>query len=168
MLFHTVFAKYPFVNSVLLAHVLRYSGEGVKLTYDFNDINRDGVDELLVGVGNGLGAIYTYDKAKKTPVNIHFQSTMERGDMSVYDNGVILSTGAGGAALHYYEFGRISAEGNTFELIESIEEEYLNEGEAPIYRNAITNETLEYKSSEEFMNKYLSGANKIEMNPIEL
>lgn len=160
--------QYPFVSGTLLTHVLRYSGDGVKMTYSFYDINHDGVDELLMGANGSIGAIYAYDKTSKNPVKIYFQSTMERGNLDIYDNGVILSEGAGGAALHYYEFGRIAENTATYELIESIEEEYVDASTTPVYRDSTSRETLAYTSLDEIMNKYVSGAAKIQSNSVEL
>ena len=41
-------------------------------------------------------------------------------------------------------------------------EEYVAERETPEYRKYDTNEVLEYQRMDEIMEKYLSGANKIE------
>ena len=154
--------KYPLVSMTLITHVARYSNEGINLTYAFYDIDKNGVDELLIGADGSVGAIYSYDYKNDTPVKIIFQSTMERGNMDVYDNGVILSGGAGGAALHYYEFGKIASNGISYELIESIEEEYVDGNEIPEYRDNLTREVLEYANLDEIMNKYLENANVAE------
>ncbi|MBQ9314377.1 MAG: hypothetical protein IJ220_05170 [Clostridia bacterium] len=153
--------KYSIKDTTLLAHIARYSGEGVQLTYSFYDVDKNGVDELLLGASGSIGAIYTFDKQANQPVSLFFQSTLERGDLSIYDNGVILSAGAGGAALHYYEFGKIADDGISYELLESIEEEYTENGETPTYSDAKTGEALEYKSLDEINNKYIFNANKI-------
>lgn len=152
--------KYPLISSTLLMHITRYAKEGVELTYNYYDIDKNGVDELLVGASDSIGAIYTYDSNLQKVIKIFFQDTMERGTLSLYDNGIILSEGSGGAALHYYEFGRIASDGLSYELIESIEEEYINENETPIYRNAKTGEELSYSSLEEIMEKYIYSAKK--------
>ena len=156
--------KYGMVSLTLIEHVTRYKDDGIKLTYNFYDIDKNGVNELLVGASGSIGAIYSYDSNTKKPTKVLFQSTLERGNLDVYDNGVILSGGAGGAALHYYEFGKIASNGTSYELLESIEEEYIENNEVPIYRNYETGETLEYKDIAEIMDKYVSNATVVENN----
>ena len=154
--------KYPLISETLVTHVARYKDEGVKLTYSFYDIDKNGVNELLVGASGSVGAIYTYDGANNTPAKIYFQDTMERGNLEIYDNGVILSSGSGGAALHYYEFGKIATNGTSYELLEDIEEEFMSENEAPVYRDTNTREILEYTSIDEAMTKYVANAKALE------
>lgn len=156
-----IMEKYDISDTTLLMHIARYSGDGVKLTYSFYDIDKNGIDELLLEADEAIGAIYTYDQDINEPVSVFFQSTLERGNLSVYDNGIILSEGSGGAALHYFEFGKIDSDGVSYELLEAIEEEYIEGSETPVYRDAETGEELEYKSLDEIMNEYISGANKI-------
>lgn len=146
--------KYELISTTLLMHITRYANDGVELTFSYTDIDKNGIDELLVGASDSIGAIYSFDENTNKPVKIFFQSTLERGNLSVYDNGIILSEGAGGAALHYYEFGKIATDGISYELLEAIEEEYLEGSETPVYRNSETNQELEYKSLDEIMNKY--------------
>lgn len=148
------------LSDTLIMHIKRYAENGVELLYAYDDIDQNGTDELLVGANNGLGAIYAYDNETKEPVAIAFQSTLERGNMSVYDNGIILMEGAGGAALHYYEFGKIGSDGKSYQQMEYIQEEYTEGNETPTYTNAETGEVLEYQSLEEIMNQYIGGAKK--------
>ena len=155
--------EHGYANPSLVTHIARYEADGVEVTFAFYDIDKNGVDELLVGASGTLGAIYAYDKDYNVPVNIFFQDTMERGMLNIYDNGIICSEGSGGAALHYYEFGKMAANGVSYELLESIEEEYIYENEAPVYRDAKTGTTLEYKSLDEIMDKYVSGAKIVEL-----
>lgn len=75
-----------------------------------------------------------------------------------------MSGGAGGAALHYYEFGKIASNGISYELLESIEEEYVDGNEIPEYRDNTTREALEYTSLDEIMSKYLENANTTKRN----
>ena len=150
--------QYELVNMSLLEHVARYENEGVKLTYSYYDIDKNGTNELLIGADGSLGAIYSYDSKLNKPVKIFFQDTLERGNLDIYDNGIILSEGSGGAALHYYEFGKINEDGISYKLLEAIEEEYLEENETPEYRNAQSGESLEYSSLDEIMEKYVADA----------
>ena len=103
----------------------------------------------------------SYDKTNKVPVKIFFQDTMERGSLFFYDNGIILSEGSGGAALHVFEFGKISADGLGYELVEKIYEEYTEGKDIPDYKDPDTGAILEYKSTDEIMNKYVSNAESV-------
>ena len=155
-------SKYDLVSLTLIEHVARYSIDGVELTYEYYDIDGNGIDELIVGASGAPGAIYSFNEKENEVTKIFFQDTMERGDLSIYDNGVIVSSGAGGAALHYYEFGRISKEDASYELLEKIEEEYESEDEPPVYRDADTSKELNYKSYDEIAEKYLPKAEKVD------
>ena len=150
------------VSSTLVAHICRYSDDGAELTYDYYDIDKNGVDELIVGASKAPGAIYSYDKTKNVPVIVFFQDTMERGNLSIYDNGVIFSEGAGGAALHFYRFGKINPETLEFEELAMIQEEYTEGKEEPTYTDFNTEKVLEYKSLDEIMNVYVADAKKVE------
>ena len=158
-----ILAKYDMVSITLIEHVLRYEEDGVSLTYEFYDIDKNGIDELIIGASGAPGAIYSYDEEDSKVVKVFFQDTMERGDLSIFDNGTIVSSGAGGAALHYYEFGKISKEDSSYELLEKIEEEYEMENEKPTYRDTETSKVLSYKSYDEIADKYLKDANKVEL-----
>lgn len=153
-------AKYKLVSLTLIEHVARYHEDGINLTYEFYDINNDGTDELIVGASGSPGAIYSLSDENVVP--IFFQDTMERGSLSIYDNGVILSSGAGGAALHYYEFGKITKD-STYEALEKIEEEYEEGKDIPVYRDAETSKVLNYKSFDEITEKYLDNANEVKL-----
>ena len=154
--------KYPMVNLSLLMHIARYSSEGVKLTFAFYDVDKNGVNELIVGADNAIGAIYSFDRVSNKPVKIYFQETLERGNLLIYDNGVIFSEGSGGAALHYYEFGKIANDSISYEMIEAIEEEYVEGKEEPTYKNSISRDVLEYHSLDEIYDKYLENTKVVE------
>ena len=55
----------------------------------------------------------------------------------------------------------IATDGTTYELLEAVEEEYVEGKETPVYRNAKTGEELSYTSLDEVMNKYIANARKI-------
>lgn len=155
--------KYELVSPYLIAHVKRYSDNGISLSYVFYDIDKNGIDELIVGASGAPGAIYTYNEKDEKVVKIFFQDTMERGDLSIYDNGIIVSSGSGGAALHLYEFGKI-VDDVKYEVIEKIEEEYTENSEVPTYKDLTTSKELKYKSLDEIMNKYILDAKKFEVS----
>lgn len=156
--------KYDLVSSSLITHVNRYKEQGTKLTYSIYDIDKNGIKELIVCANEAPGAIYTYDSKEEKPVKIFFQDTLERGSLSIYDNGVIFSQGSGGAFLHYYEFGKISNNGTSYEVIEKIEEEYTAENSNPTYKDYKTRKTLNYKNLDEIKDKYLSNSQIIKIN----
>lgn len=155
--------KYDLVNAVLIAHVNRFKENDVKLTYGFYDIDQNDIKELVIGASGAPGAIYSYDEENNNPVKIYYQDTIERGDLSMYDNGMILSHGSGGASLHYYEFGKISDDGISYEPIEEIEEEYKGENVNPTYRDFNTRKKLNYKDIDEIMEKYISDSKEIKI-----
>lgn len=159
--------EYELVSTTLIEHVARYEHNGVKIAYGFYDIDKNGVDELIVGAEGNIGAIYTYDKTNNKVEKIHYLDTMERGRTAVYDNGVIFSQGAGGAMLHYYEFGKIS-NGTTYEIIEDIEEEYKGENPVPDYKDTKTGAVLNYISLQEIQNKYIENLNPVVISYKEL
>ena len=155
--------KYGIKDTILLMHIARYAENGVKLTKEFYDIDKNGIDELILGADNAIGVIYSFDTNTNKPVFIFALDTLERGFASIYDNGVIYSGGAGGAALHIYEFGKISENGTSYELLEKVEEEYKEDSEIPEYRDPATEEKLEYKSFDEVTDKYISNAKEVKI-----
>ena len=159
--------KYDYVNVWLLEHVARYAEEGVKLTYSYYDIDKNGIDELVVGASGSMAAIYSYDLNANQPAKVFYQTVLERGNLDVYDNGIILSSGSGGAALHYYEFGKI-VDGTSYEMLEAVDEEYRESGEIS-YKDAVTKEELNYNSANEMFDKYIPNSKPIDnSNYIEI
>ena len=154
--------KYEIASPTLLFHVNRFKSNGVKLTYVFYDIDENGTDELIMGADGAPGAIYSYDKSKNKPVKIFFQDTMERGELLVFENGVIESNGSGGATSHYFEFGKISDNGTSYDKLEAIDEEYESGSDTPTYKDPNTGKALKYKSMDEITDKYLSNATEVE------
>lgn len=160
----TIGDKYPMVSTSLIAHIARYADNDVKLSYINYDVDNNGIQELLVGASGNIGAIYSYNEIAYQPCIIYFQETLERGSLSVYNNGIIFSEGSGGAALHYYEFGKMASNGISYERLEAIEEEYVEGSESPIYRDCETEETLNYKGLDEIITRYLGEATDISAN----
>lgn len=156
-------SKYGIEDLTLIMHIARYAEDGVKLTKEFYDIDKNGIDELILGADNGIGVIYSYDTKTNKPVFIFAQDTLERGSASIYDNGVIYSGGSGGAMLHVYEFGKISEDGISYKLLEKVEEEYMEDSETPEYRNTATGRKLDYKSLDEVTDKYILNAKVVEI-----
>lgn len=158
---------YNNASATLLQHVTRYIESGVKMAYTYYDIDKNGTKELIVGVTDSrsrdfhAGAIYAYNPNSKSAEKIYFQDTLERGTMSVYDNGIIHTAGAGGAALHFYSYGTIGNDGYSYNELEYIEEEYKNESTKPEYSDVRTGARLSYKSLDDIQNKYLRNAKEL-------
>ena len=164
--------KYSLVNWQVLFNVLRYPENQPQIAYLFYDIDKNGTKEMICGIsfkGTSFipGAIYGYNPTTKKAEKLFFQDTLERGRMYIYDNGIIFSEGSGGAALHYYEFGKIAENGYSYNKIEDIEEEYLSQNAEPTYRNVDTKKTLEYKSRDEIKNKYVGNSKEITYEGVE-
>ena len=155
--------KYPLVNISLIEHIARYADNGVKLTHAFYDINKDGIDELIVGAENACGAIYSYNKESNEVVKIYFLDSFERANLEIYDNGVISMEGSGGATIHLYEYGKISEDSTSYEVLESVMTEYMEEIQTLVFTNYETDELLDYKSVEEIDEKYISGAKVVDI-----
>lgn len=160
--------KYPLVNGSLISHAYTYSGNNVGIGYTFYDIDNNGRKELIIGVTNGTDssmmpvAIYTYTKSKEVK-KIYFLDTIERGKLAIYANGVIYSNGSGGAAIHYYNFFKMSSDGNSLETLEKVREEYKTSTDVKYYNNENDKE-LSYKNSEEIETKYINGSKEIKFN----
>ena len=165
-------SEYKMVNFPVILLAVHFKDEGNKIAYTFYDIDGNGIKELIVGISADSnktiseGAIYTYNQSKKQPVKVFYQSTMERGTLSVYDSGIIYSQGSGGASLHYYSFGKLSNDGNSYNSIEEIEEEYIESGKDPIYRDYQNNKELNYKNLDEILNKYVSNSKRVKYSDI--
>lgn len=170
----SIISKYKMVNSTILYMVTRYKEYNQEIAYTYYDIDKNGIKELIVGVGdkqnNGfsVGAVYSYNPNSKKVEKLYFQDTMERGNLNIYDNGILFSAGSGGAALHIAEFGKIGANGYSYEQLEWVEEEYKDENTKPVYTDLNTNKVLDYKSWEEMADKYLKNANKVSFENIEI
>lgn len=169
----SIISKYKMVNSTILYMVTRYKEYNQEIAYTYYDIDKNGIKELIVGVGdksnNGfsVGAIYSYNPNSKKAEKIYFQDTMERGNLDIYDNGILFSAGSGGAALHIAEFGKIGANGYSYEQLEWVEEEINEEGTSAKYTELNTKKVLDYKSWDEMTDKYLKNAKKVKFTEFE-
>lgn len=159
--------KYELISMTLVMHVARYKNNGVKLTYSFYDIDKNGVNELIVAADGSAGALYTYDTKNNKVEKLYYLDTLERGSLSIYDNGVIFAQGAGGAAIHYFEFGKI-VNGTTYEMIEGVKEEYKDENSNPEYSDVKSERKLDYKSLDEIKSKYIGNAGPIKASDADL
>ena len=119
--------KYPLVSEILISHAVRYKENNVEIAYTYYDIDNNGIKELILGIkltdSNKLipAAIYTHTSNYEVK-KLYYQNTIERGNLSIYDNGTLYSIGSGGAALHYYGFYKIASDGTSLETLENIRE----------------------------------------------
>lgn len=159
--------KYPLVSEALILHAVRYKENNVELAYTYYDIDNNGTKELILGIkstdSNKLipTAIYTHTSNSEVK-KLYYQNTIERGNLSIYDNGTLYSIGSGGAALHYYGFYKIASDGTSLETLENIREEYTTDNIAKYY-NEDTNKELSYKNSDEITEKYINTAKEVEL-----
>lgn len=163
--------KYNMVNEQLMLHVARYDNNVLK--YAYYDLDKNGIDELFVGVGPKedakaiyLGAIYSYNTKSNKVEKLYFQDTLERGELQAYDNGIIFSNGSGGAALHYFQFGKIASDGYSYEYIEEIEEKFTDGNVKPEYNEYRKKIKLNYQNANEFLNKYIGNSKAIEFDNV--
>ena len=156
--------KYEINSRIMIPIVIYNQDKNMKIHYTFYDIDKNGVKELLVGIGpTEIGAIYSYNPNTKEIKKIYYLGTLERGNLNIYDNGIIFSSHSGGAYLHSYEFGKIGQDGYSYYEIEDITEEYFGEDSAPVYTDSKTNKELKYKSINEIKDKYLKNAKELEL-----
>lgn len=108
-----------FVNSLLLLHST-YSSN-FKVYYAFADINNDENYELIIGAGAddkiGKYDIFTNDGEKSIPL-LPIGEYGERNSFELYDNGIIYTSGAGGATHHSYEYLKLPKESTALEFID--------------------------------------------------
>ena len=134
---------------------------------EYYDIDNNGIKELILGIkltdSNKLipAAIYTHTSNYEVK-KLYYQNTIERGNLSIYDNGTLYSIGSGGAALHYYGFYKIASDGTSLETLENIREEYITDNTVKYY-NENNNNELSYKNLDEITGKYINAAKEIEL-----
>ena len=159
--------KYPLVSEILISHAVRYKENNVEIAYTYYDIDNNGIKELILGIkltdSNKLipAAIYTHTSNYEVK-KLYYQNTIERGNLSIYDNGTLYSIGSGGAALHYYGFYKIASDGTSLETLENIREEYITDNNLKYY-NENNNNELSYKNLDEITGKYINAAKEIEL-----
>ena len=158
----TLEKKYSNINSFILfvgGHT------NMKVLYSLYDIDKNGTNELIISTEyenyKKIGAIYSYNKDTNKAVKVYYPGTIERGDFSIYDNGIMIELGTGGAYSHGYDIGKISQDGLSFELIDQIDEEYIEETKTRIYTDIRTQEVLNYKSEDDILNKYVPNSKKV-------
>ena len=125
---------------------------GENLGYTVVDINGDGVPELLLGTVYGLqsaqlNSIFTIIDGK--PVLLKSFWSRSRGVISA--DGVIFSTGSGGAAYTYLSSYKLDKNADTLTELTDIRSDYSFSDEKPYYVQVVDGED-QYISEDEFWN----------------
>lgn len=107
--------------SGMLLNISRYYND-FKVYYALSDINKDGVDELVIGGAEDIKNminfdIFTYDGKKVVPL-FNVGGFGERTNFEIYNNGAIYVNGSGGASLHSYEYYKLPANTVTLESVD--------------------------------------------------
>lgn len=112
------------INSELLIAIKSSEGEKFSAYYSFLDINADGVNELLIGAGDGTQPTVIYDILSyngEKPVHLFdLYSLGYRRILSVYNSGIMRMDGSSGAASNSVAFYKLPSGKTSPELIEEI------------------------------------------------
>lgn len=138
--------KYPLVNVNALIEPYLSSND---LTFyaAIRDINEDGVDELIVGVGaEHPNSIYTFYDGQITPL---INDIGERSYINIYDDGTIYRHDSGGASFSIDTIYEINDSGDGLSTIKQFEADWDRDPDYPYYDG---NESL---SQEQFTAEYL-------------
>jgi len=131
----------PWYSAILL----RYDGQ--KVFYGFYDFDGNGVEELVVSVGDDSFSrpigIYAFDGERMLYL-CKDQALGERATVSFAD-GVFTVTGSGGAASGSVITYRIGEDGYTAEIIDWYEYEYQNENDVTVtvHEGSMTDEAFD-------------------------
>lgn len=92
-----------------------YLSYSVESSYLFVDFDNDGEDELFYyflggGIGTGNYLLIKYEEDKGL-VCVYQEEAGARGQINVYDNGVFVHDGSGGASVHGWTYYRVTPEG---------------------------------------------------------
>lgn len=107
-----------------------HQSEELSFYYAYCDINKDNIDEMVIGSGNDAEinpvAVYTYDAEQEKANLIVDGSQFYRTTLSIMDDGTILERGSGGALAGGYDFYKIAEDGYSLDKIFGYEYEYEN------------------------------------------
>ena len=165
---------YKYVNENAMNHY--YSQKGTEdefnFEYSFYDINKDGIEELLIN--NYIIDIFSYDGSNVIRLFSEDANCLSetRCSINLYDDGTIYFSGSGGAANYYIGFYNINQNSSTLNTINSYLIKYGNDGSTTIYDedtydfNNDTGTKLDYSSDKELLNANIHNANKIDLNSL--
>lgn len=136
--------------------------------YSFYDIDKNGVDELLIGYGDDCSSssngcvfvdIYSYNN---NPVKLEkVSSVYYRTYLRIYDNGILGVYGSGSAVTGGASFYKIASDGYTEEELGSYSYEFKDEDNVVI-TDENTNEVTNYTSLDDI--EFIKNANDINYN----
>ena len=123
--------------------------------YFTQDLDGNGVEELIITDGGTLYGVYTMENGKAKPILLSW----ERCRYSLCEDGSLYSEGSGGAAVTYYEFIRLE-EGRMF-TEELLVTDYSADPESPWFRGSTGTDDVVSPVTEEEFNQALSAHGEI-------
>ena len=169
----TNISNYKLINERAMHYYFSQKGtkDEFNFKYSFFDINKDGIDELLIN--NIFIDIFSYDGNKIIRLFEDNASCLgERCSIDLYDDGTIFFRGSGGASQHYISFYNINKNTSTRNTINSYYLKYEENGNVTIYDEKTydfdkdTGTKLNYTSEEELLSENLKNAKKIDLEKL--
>ena len=164
--------NYKYVNENAINHYFNQKGTEYEFNfkYSFYDINKDGNYEMLIN--NDIIDIFSYDGSNiirlfKDNADCLSES---RCQISIYDDGTIYFSGAGGASSRYISFYNINKNVSTLNTINSYYLKYEDDGSLTIYDEStydFSNDKgtkLNYSSEIELLNANIHNTSQIDLN----
>lgn len=106
--------KYPKINTLYFQYKA-YGRDISSMSYTFYDVDKNGVDELLLQGGTGPD-IFAFDGTEMQPI---FKAGY-RASLSIFEDGTIMDYSSSGAARAFATFYRIAEDGKTLETVRKI------------------------------------------------
>ena len=171
-------SNYKLINERAMHYYFSQKGtkDEFNFKYSFFDINKDGIDELIIN--NSIIDIFSYDGNKIIRLFEDNASCLgERCTIDLYDDGTILFRGSGGASQYYLSFYNINKNTSTRNTINSyyLKFEERSSEELPtltIYDEKTydfdkdTGTKLNYTSEEELLSENLKNTQKIDLEKL--
>ena len=166
-------SNYKLINERAMHYYFSQKGteDEFNFKYSYFDINKDGIDELLIN--DSIIDIFSYDGNKIIRLFEDNASCLgERCSIDLYDDGTIFFRGSGGASQHYISFYNINKNTSTRNTINSYYLKYEENGNVTIYDEKTydfdkdTGTKLNYKSEEELLSENLKNTKKIDLEKL--
>ena len=166
-------SNYKLINERAMHYYFSQKGtkDEFNFKYSFFDINKDGIDELIIN--NSIIDIFSYDGNKIIRLFEDNASCLgERCSIDLYDDGTIFFRGSGGASQHYISFYNINKNTSTRNTINSYYLKYEENGNVTIYDEKTydfdkdTGTKLNYTSEEELLSENLKNTQKIDLEKL--
>ena len=171
-------SNYKLINERAMHYYFSQKGtkDEFNFKYSYFDINKDGIDELLIN--NSIIDIFSYDGNKIIRLFEDNASCLgERCSIDLYDDGTIFFRGSGGASRNYISFYNINKNTSTLNTINSyyLKYEKTSPEELPtltVYDEKTydfdkdTGTKLNYTSEEELLSENLKNTKKIDLEKL--